>query len=89
MSEHKRRVELLDGLLNGTIASLDIPAMMIHGGIINDHLDDFEAFFKKPNVEFMGIQYQHQESWEVDRPFTIQFYMFALGRESLLLKNEQ
>lgn len=89
MSEHKRRVELLDGLLKGTITTLDLSSIAIHGDIINDHLDDFEAFFKKPNIEFMMIQYQHQDSGEVDRPFTIQFYMFALGRESLLLRKEQ
>lgn len=89
MSERKRRVEFLDGFLNGTITTLDISNTLIHGDIINDHLDDFEAFFKKPNVEFMAIRYQHQESGEVDIPFTIQFYMFALGRESLLLRNEQ
>jgi len=48
-------------------------------------MDDFESWFKLSNMEFIAFGYQNTETGAVNRDLTIQFYMFALGRESLLL----
>ncbi|WP_153000374.1 hypothetical protein [Pseudomonas syringae] len=86
MDKHELAVDLLKGLLTGEIKTMDLKNLMIHGQIVQDHLDDFEVFFKSPDTEWVIINYQNTKTLEDDRRLTIQFMMFALGRESLLLR---
>ncbi|MDT9673851.1 hypothetical protein F6R97_04175 [Pseudomonas sp. JV414] len=86
MLKHAQAVELLVSVLTMPHTNFGINEVGIHGQIIEDHLDDFEAWFKVPDTQFIAFGYQNTETGEVNRTLTVQFYMFALGRESLLLK---
>ena len=85
MLKHAQAVELLVSILTKPHTNFGISEIGIHGQIIEDHMDDFESRFKLPNMDFISFGYQNSETGAVNRDLTIQFYMFALGRESLLL----
>jgi len=85
MLKHAQAVELLVSVLTKPHTNFGMSEIGIQGQIIEDHIDDFESWFKLPNTEFIAFGYQNTETGTVNRDLTVQFYMFALGRESLLL----
>jgi hypothetical protein len=89
MSKHEKAVELMLSLLREPNTNLNMKTIPVHGQIIDDHLDDFEKWFKTDGIEFNGIGYMDQETGKYHRERSAQFLMFAIGRESLLLKQEK
>ncbi len=86
MLRHQEAVEFLVSLLTKPHTDFRQREVAIEGRIVEDHLDDFEKWFKTPDLEYSGLGYRTVNTGEAHRERTVQFFMFALGRESERLK---
>jgi len=86
MNIHLAAAQLLEDILKEKKTNVGIDEIHLHSQVIQDHLDDFEAIFKLPDMEWVAFSYQNIKTLEINHRLTIQFMMFAIGRETLLAK---